>query len=581
MKSTTQARLWLLSKTNPVGIRAAAAIYLEMMSDLDLLDQYTRENKQEAFAALLDRHLKLVYSAALRQVRSPELAEEVTQSVFADLARSAGKLEPQTVLTAWLYQVTRRTAIDVVRRESRRQLREQIAFDMTNMNSNSPEWTAIEPLLDEAMETLDPSDRTAILLRYFEDMSLREVGRTLGTSEDAAQKRVSRALDLLREYFSKRGRAVGVGGLAAVISAHAAQSAPASLKAAILTSAAFSGATVPLVGTIGITKALAMTTLQKALIGATLAATVGAGVFQAHQAVTLRNQVSALQQQQAPLARQIEQLTRNYNDATNRLAFLRNENDRLNLNSRELLKLRGEAPRLRADSQELARLKGDGSKSNEELAERSLLDRVRLLKERLDQEPNEKNPEIQFLNEHDWIMAADRKLDSEDDFRAAFSDLRGRGEGAFLGMAEAALGKYLATNTGEFPTDLAKLIPYFEKPPPDEILQRYQIVPGKSMPQSNPSGTSGDWLITLKSPDSGSQWALGRDGLGATSQEDSQEMAVLAPAFKALFDATPKINGSKRVGIEDLAPYLTTPEQQAAYEKMMQRRKDAKRARNN
>jgi RNA polymerase sigma factor (sigma-70 family) len=87
-----------------------------MMSDLDLLDQYMRENREEAFAALVDRHLKLVYSAALRQVRSPELAEEVAQSVFSDLARSAERLEPKTILTAWLYQVTRRTAINVAPR---------------------------------------------------------------------------------------------------------------------------------------------------------------------------------------------------------------------------------------------------------------------------------------------------------------------------------------------------------------------------------------------------------------------------------------------------------------------------------
>src|SRR5580704_5062116 len=113
-----------------------------MMSDLDLLDQYARENSQEAFATLLDRYLKLVYSAALRQVRSPELAEEVAQSVFADLARNADKLERETVLSAWLYQVTRRTAIDMVRRESRRQRREQMALDLTQMNSNSSEWTA-------------------------------------------------------------------------------------------------------------------------------------------------------------------------------------------------------------------------------------------------------------------------------------------------------------------------------------------------------------------------------------------------------------------------------------------------------
>ena len=130
------------------------------MSDLDLLAQYAQDNRQDAFSALLDRHLKLVYSAALRQVRSPELAEEVTQSVFVDLARNADILKPQTILAAWLYQVTRRTAINVVRGESRRQLREQIALEMTNMNSNSSEWTAIEPLLDEAMEALAPPDHS-------------------------------------------------------------------------------------------------------------------------------------------------------------------------------------------------------------------------------------------------------------------------------------------------------------------------------------------------------------------------------------------------------------------------------------
>ncbi len=101
------------------------------------------------------------------------------------------------------------------------------------MNSPSPEWTAIEPLLDEAMETLDPPDRAAILLRYFEAKSLREVGQTLGTSEDAAQKRVSRALDQLREFFSKRGRAVGIGALAAVITANSVQAAPSGLAKSV------------------------------------------------------------------------------------------------------------------------------------------------------------------------------------------------------------------------------------------------------------------------------------------------------------------------------------------------------------
>ena len=112
-----------------------------MTNDLDLLEQYTRQKSEESFAALVNRHLDLVYSAALRQVRSPQLAEEIAQSVFTDLARSADKLKSDTILTAWLYQVTRRTAVDVIRRESRRQFRERIAVEITDMNSTAPEWT--------------------------------------------------------------------------------------------------------------------------------------------------------------------------------------------------------------------------------------------------------------------------------------------------------------------------------------------------------------------------------------------------------------------------------------------------------
>src|SRR5438034_4094344 len=206
-------------------------------SDFDLLKEYVGEKSEEAFATLVKRHLNLVYSAALRQVRSLQLAEEVSQSVFSDLAQNAHKLRSGTILTAWLYQVTRRTAIDVVRREARRQLREQIATEMNAMNATAADWTHIEPLLDEAMHALDETDRSAVLLRYFESKSLREVGRTFGTSEDAAQKRVSRAVERLREFFAKRGVTVGASGLAGIISAHAVQAAPSGLAVTISTAA--------------------------------------------------------------------------------------------------------------------------------------------------------------------------------------------------------------------------------------------------------------------------------------------------------------------------------------------------------
>jgi RNA polymerase sigma factor (sigma-70 family) len=460
-----------------------------MMSDLDLLAQYARENRQEAFAALLDRHLKLVYSAAWRQVRSRELAEEVAQSVFADLARNAGKLEPQTILTAWLYQVTRRTAIDVVRRESRRQVREQIALEMTDVNSNSSEWTAIEPLLDEAMESLDPPDRTAILLRYFEDKSLREVGQTLGTSEDAAQKRVSRALEQLREYFSKRGRSVAMGGLAALITAHAAQAAPAGLKAAILSSAACSGA--GLVGTIGITKSLAMTTLQKSLIGGAIVAAVGTGLYEAQRASALQQQLRTIGQQSTPQASEDDSLHQQLEEANRQLASLKEQNERLRRDSADMARLRGEVEQLRASR---ARSNNDPTA----IEAKSWLARVNQLKARLEQTPGGKIPELQFLTDNDWLNAAREELVSDADYRRALGALRASAERYYLdNTIQPALKQFQQANNGQFPTDISQLQPYFSAQGDDSMLQRYEVTPASAVGNI---GGGGDYVITQIAP---------------------------------------------------------------------------------
>ncbi|HEX7570220.1 MAG TPA: sigma-70 family RNA polymerase sigma factor [Verrucomicrobiae bacterium] len=333
-------------------------------TDQDLLRQFARDGTQVAFTELVRRHVNLVYSAALRQVRSPQLAEEVAQSVFADLARVAATpssplggcdASSPTSLTPWLYTVTRRTAVDVIRKESRRQLREQIAVEMNAMNATEssagvpPAWSEIEPLLDEAVSALDETDRAAVLLRYFENKSLREVGAALGVSDDTAQKRVSRAVERLRDFFSKRNVTIGASGLAVVISANAVQAAPPGLAATISAAAILAGTAVSTSTLIAATKTIAMTTLQKTLVTATVAVLAGAGIYEARQAAQLRDQNQTLQQQQAPMAEQIQKLQNNFADATNRLADLLAENSRLksNPNQTELLKLRGEVGVLR------------------------------------------------------------------------------------------------------------------------------------------------------------------------------------------------------------------------------------------
>src|SRR3954471_15988091 len=231
------------------------------MSDTDLLHRYAQDGAADAFSALVHRHVNLVYSVARRHVPSASAAEDVTQSVFIELARHARNIKPGTPLVAWLHVVSRRTAINAVRDASRRQARERIAAEIAAMKSPASDWSGIEPLLDEAVESLPETDRAAILLRFFENKSLREVGASLGTTDDAAQKRITRAVESLRTFFVRRGVVVTATGLATDISAHAIEAGPAGLAASI-TSNAFA----PTVAVAGLSKSLLMMNASKMLV---------------------------------------------------------------------------------------------------------------------------------------------------------------------------------------------------------------------------------------------------------------------------------------------------------------------------
>jgi RNA polymerase sigma factor (sigma-70 family) len=328
-----------------------AVILVNMTAnDCDLLRQFSRDHSQDAFTELVNQHMNLVYSSALRQVRSAQLAEEVTQVVFTNLARNADKLAPDTILTAWLYQVTRNAAIDLVRSEARRQAREQIAIQMSDINDTSADWTRIEPLLDEAMQSLEQTDRSAILLRYFQSKSLREVGEALGTSEDAAQKRVQRAVERLREFFFSRKVNIGAGALITLVCANAIQAAPAGLAAFVASSAVAASAS----SAVTITKIIAMTTLQKALITTVVVAAIGAGFYQAHQVHNLRQQVQTLEQSRAAqeaMSQKAGQME--HERPTNTPAVQIATGNTSKKGPNEVLRLRGEVGRLRLENAQM------------------------------------------------------------------------------------------------------------------------------------------------------------------------------------------------------------------------------------
>src|ERR1039458_9396235 len=113
-------------------------------------------------------------------------------------------------------------------------------------------WNQIAPLLDGALEKLGQKDHDAVVLRFFEGRNFAEVGAALGASEDAAKKRVNRALDKLRKFFTKRGVSSTTTIIAGTISANSVQAAPVTLAksvtaVAIVKGAAASGSTLTLI----------------------------------------------------------------------------------------------------------------------------------------------------------------------------------------------------------------------------------------------------------------------------------------------------------------------------------------------
>jgi RNA polymerase sigma factor (sigma-70 family) len=396
------------------------------MSDHDLLRAYARDGSQAAFAELVGRHLNLVYSGARRIVRSPQLAEDAAQVVFTDLARQARTISSETPLVAWLHVVARRTSTDLVRRESRRQLRESAVAalaDTATMPANDATWIDIEPLLDEAVESLEPADRTAILLRFLENKSLREVGDALGTSDDAAQKRVSRALDQLRAFFLTRGVAVTTAGLATNISANALLTAPAALATAITAAVLGGGATATAVG-LGLA--------QKLLLTGGVAAAAGLAVFLVRPSppptlpVTNQGAVAA-----APAAA----------SAPLPSATVANPAAR---------------PPSRAE----------------------LIDeRIALLRKLLAELPAQNLPEIKMLAAAEWSeIAGQHELDTAADIRVALADLRAVGRKKFAAELQEALKRFTALSGGQLPADAAQLAALLALPADAEMLARYDLL---------------------------------------------------------------------------------------------------------
>ena len=274
-----------------------------MTDDGVLLREYARTSSESAFAELVLRHIALVYSTALRGAAGDEqLAQDVSQSVFIDLARKAASLSNRSVLTGWLYTSTCFAVAKAVRSECRRRKHEQEAQAMQEPiagETHDPDWEQIGPVLNSVMLDLNAADREALLLRFFERSSLAEIGRRLGWSENAARMRVDRALERLRGLLRRRGVTSSAAGLGLLLTHQAVSAAPVGLAAAITSASLGSAAAAGSQSLLGL---LVMSKAKIIAISAVVAAGVAMPVVLQYQTnAGLRAELDSLRAQMAQL----------------------------------------------------------------------------------------------------------------------------------------------------------------------------------------------------------------------------------------------------------------------------------------
>jgi enterochelin esterase family protein len=251
----------------------------------------TPASNDAALEDLVRRYLPVVYAAARRQLPEPTLADDVTQAVFMVLARRHSGLSANVVLSSWLLKVTHLACLQARRNAGRRKEHERKAAQMRSATTPAEEMTNghLAAELDAALARLREADRSVLTLRYLEEKSVAEVAKQLGISEEAAQKRIGRAMERLRERLGVSQEQLGAASLGTFFLSQKQITVPAHLAAkvsAIATTGSAAASTAAGVIAYGVSKAMFWSSVKVPLLVGVVAVAVAAGGFVVQQALS-------------------------------------------------------------------------------------------------------------------------------------------------------------------------------------------------------------------------------------------------------------------------------------------------------
>lgn len=519
---------------------------MEALTDAELLAEWVARRSEAAFARLVHRYIALVHSAAHRQVNDSQLAEEIAQAVFVLLANKAESLGRHVVLAGWLCRAAHFVARDKLKSERRRRRREQLAARMeTNSDpAASAVWQQLAPHLDEAVAQLSQTDRAAIILRFYEQRPLEEIGNAFGVGADAAQKRVARALEKLRSIFAGKGVSLSAPTVASAIAANAVQTVPIGLAAQISAGAIAAGTSVTTV------TLLSMSALHKTIIGVTLAAAVGTATHQTLQASANRTETQAIKERNSWRAGEVGRLTAESEEAARRLAALKRDRDLLDA---RIASLRSTSP----------------TKSNRETnpAEdvlKTWQESVARLKQHLDSNPGARIPEMQLLTEADWLMAVKNlPVETEGNPKLGLRQLHDKAESRFAEQIRTALRAFRQDHQGQDPNNIALLRPYLDPRTDPAILRRWVVLPAETFPGHD----LGSRFVVTQWPAVAEQKQGGVLLVTAGARTSLEfDTLVMEPVYAAYQSANP---GLKPKDPSVYRPYAVTPEQKAELQKLI------------